>query len=68
VSIEEWCTYLGEITGLEPRFKPTERTIQSVAIDLTKMHALIGRTSVDWRDGLRQMVRTRHPELLPTQR
>jgi UDP-glucuronate 4-epimerase len=64
VSIEEWCTYLAEMTGLEPKFKPTERTIQSVAIDVTRMHALLGRTTVAWRDGLRRMVRARHPELL----
>jgi hypothetical protein len=28
------------------------------------MHALVGTTSVAWRDGLRRMVATRHPELL----
>jgi nucleoside-diphosphate-sugar epimerase len=64
VSIEEWCTYLAEITGLEAKFKPTERTIQSVAVDLRKMHELVGRTTVDWREGMRRMVAARHPELL----
>jgi nucleoside-diphosphate-sugar epimerase len=64
VSIEEWCAYLGDMTGLEPVFKPTGHTIESVAIDVTRMHELVGRTTVEWKDGLRRMVRARHPELL----
>jgi len=63
-SIEEWCAYMGELTGLEPDFKPTDDTIGSVAMDPTKMHELIGRTKVDWRDGIARMVKSRNPELL----
>jgi UDP-glucuronate 4-epimerase len=64
VSIEAWCGYLSELTGIEARFEPTASTIDSVQIDLSRMHALVGTTSVAWRDGLRRMVATRHPELL----
>lgn len=64
VSIEEWCDFLGQLTGLVPSFAPTGQTIDSVEVDLTLMHELIGPTSVDWRDGLRRMVEVRHPELL----
>ena len=64
VSIEEWCGYLGELTGLEPRFEPTATTIDSVAIDLSRLHELVGASRVEWRDGMRQMVEARHPELL----
>ncbi|HVA02449.1 MAG TPA: NAD(P)-dependent oxidoreductase [Acidimicrobiales bacterium] len=64
VSIEEWCTYLAGLTGLEARFDPTEHTIDSVQLDLTKMHEVAGKTEVDWKDGMRQMVAARHPELL----
>lgn len=64
VSIEEWCAYLAEITGLEADCQPTEHTIDSVAIDLTRMHELIGPSTVPWRDGMRRMVAARHPELL----
>ncbi|MCP5041045.1 MAG: NAD(P)-dependent oxidoreductase [bacterium] len=63
-SIEEWCAYMGELTGLEPRFNPTDQTIGSVALDPTKMHELVGRTQVDWRDGIARMVKARNPELL----
>jgi len=62
VSIEEWCSYLAELVGIEPRFEPTANTIDSVAIDPTRMHALIGRTTVPWRDGMRRMVQALHPD------
>jgi nucleoside-diphosphate-sugar epimerase len=64
VSIEEWCGYFTELTGLAARFAPTSDTIDSVQIDLTRMHELVGATTVDWRDGMRRMVASRHPELL----
>lgn len=64
VSIEQWCGYLAELTGLEAKFSPTAETIDSVQIDLTRMHELVGTTTVAWRDGLRRLVAARHPELL----
>jgi len=64
VSVEEWCSYLGELTGLRPQFAPTEHTIDSVMVDLTRLHALVGETSVPWREGMAAMVAARHPELL----
>jgi len=64
VSIEDWCAWLGELTGLEPVFAPTRRTIESTCIDTTRMHELIGPTQVPWRDGFRRMVAARRPELL----
>lgn len=64
VSIEEWCAYLGELTGLDPELAPTEKTIESAAIDLTFMHDLVGPSTVHWKEGFRRMVSARHPELL----
>jgi UDP-glucuronate 4-epimerase len=66
-SIEEWCTYLGELTGLEPKFNYTRETLGSVTLDPAKMHDLVGRTEVSWRDGIRRMVEARNPELLKSQ-
>ncbi len=63
-SIEEWCGHLGELTGCTPSFAPTRDTIDSVQIDVTRMHELVGPTSVDWREGMERMVAARHPELL----
>ncbi len=64
VSIEEWCTYLGELTGLRASFTPTTDTIDSVQIDLSRMHERVGTPQVHWRDGFRRMVSARHPERL----
>lgn len=63
-SIEEWCAYLGELTGLEPRFTETEKALGSNVLDLTRMHELIGPATTPWRDGIRRMVEARNPELL----
>jgi nucleoside-diphosphate-sugar epimerase len=63
-TIEEWCAYLGELTGLEPKFDETDNTIGSVTCDLTRMHELIGPAKVEWRDGIRRMVEARAPEML----
>jgi nucleoside-diphosphate-sugar epimerase len=56
VSIEEWCTYLGELVGVEPILRPTADTIESVAVDVSELHRLVGPLSVSWRDGMRRMV------------
>ena len=62
VSIEEWCTYLAGLVGVEARFDPTEHTIDSVQIDTALMHELAGRTTVPWRDGMRHMAKALHPD------
>jgi nucleoside-diphosphate-sugar epimerase len=64
VSVEEWTAYLGELTGLSPRFNPTRDTIGPLPIDLTRMHELVGPTEIDWHDGFRRMVEALSPELL----
>jgi len=63
-SIEEWCGYLGEITGLEAKFRPTTEALGSIELDLRRMHELIGPANVSWRDGIRRMVAARFPDLL----
>lgn len=64
VSIEQWCTYMGELTRLEPEFVPSDTALGSVVADPTRMHELIGPTEVPWKDGIRRMVAARNPELL----
>ena len=63
-SIEEWCAELGELTGLEPAFEETQRTVAALPVDLTRMHEIAGPTKVGWREGMRRMVEARAPELL----
>jgi len=68
VAIEDWCAYLGELTGLEPRFRITDKSLGGLPVDLGRMHELVGQTRIDWRDGLRRMVEAREPDLLRTAR
>jgi UDP-glucuronate 4-epimerase len=63
-SIEDWCAYLGALTGLSPRLEPTDAALGSLELDLRRMHATIGPARVAWRDGIRRMVEARNPELL----
>ena len=64
VSIEEWVAYLSELTGLAGKTETTGLTLASNVMDLTKMHELVGRSTVPWKDGIRRLVEARHPELL----
>ncbi len=55
-SIEAWCEYMGELIGVEPKFERTEHTIGGIPTDNEKRRALVGSTSVGWKDGFRRMV------------
>jgi UDP-glucuronate 4-epimerase len=63
VSIEEYCTYLGELVGVEPVFDYTPDAHTPLWPDVTRMHGILGRTEVQWREGMRRMVAARHPEI-----
>jgi UDP-glucuronate 4-epimerase len=63
VSLEDYCTYMGELVGIEPVFEVSPEAIAPLWPDVTKMHEVLGRTEVHWRDGFRRMVEARHPEL-----
>jgi UDP-glucuronate 4-epimerase len=64
VSVEDWCAYLGEITGLAPKLVTSPQTLQSVELNLDRMHELIGPMQVTWKDGFRRMVAAMRPDLL----
>ncbi len=63
VSLEDWCEYLGELVDMRPQFVESESALAGIALDTTRMRELLGATAVNWRDGMRRMVRTRHPEI-----
>jgi nucleoside-diphosphate-sugar epimerase len=63
-SIEEWCAFLGELTGLEAKFESRSDTLGPLPLDLTRMHELVGKAQTPWRDGMRRLVKARNPELL----
>jgi UDP-glucuronate 4-epimerase len=60
VDLEDWCALLGEEVGKPVSFIETEQTIGGVVIDTSRMHELVGATTVDWRDGMRRMVEAQH--------
>ena len=64
VSIEEWCAWLGELTGLEPKLAPTDQTLESVMTSDARMREIVGPAEVPWKEGLRELVETLAPELL----
>ena len=45
-SIEEWCAWLTELTGVDHEIVFHPDMLQSIGMDTTRMHELIGRTTV----------------------
>lgn len=68
VSVEEYCAFMGELVGVEPRFEYTPGAHTPLWPDVTRMHAVLGRTKVPWREGFSRMVAERHPELFTPNR
>ena len=64
VSIEDWCGYLQELTGLEPKYEASPGAFGSLCINPEKMHELIGPAETDWKEGIKDMVGNLRPELL----
>ena len=62
VSVEEWCGYLAELVGVEAAFDANPAALQSVAVDVTRLHELGCRATVGWRDGLRRLAARRCPD------
>ncbi len=62
-SIEEWCAYLSDLTGLEAKLAPTLNTLESLPLDTTKLQERVGACRVTWKDGIRRLVEARNPEL-----
>ena len=63
VSAEDYCAYLGGLVGIAPVFEYDPSAHTPLWPDVTRMHQVLGSTKVHWRDGFRQMVQARHPEL-----
>jgi UDP-glucuronate 4-epimerase len=63
VSAEDYCTYMGELVGIDPIFDYTPDAHTPLWPDVTRMHEVLGRTKVPWREGFRRMIEARHPEI-----
>jgi UDP-glucuronate 4-epimerase len=63
VSIEDYCTYMGQLVGVEPILEYTPDAHTPLWPDVSYMHEVLGHTKVPWREGFRRMIEARHPEL-----
>jgi UDP-glucuronate 4-epimerase len=64
VTVEDYCTYLGELVGKEPVFEYTTKAWCSLVPDTTFMHEVLGHCETRWREGCRALVEQCYPELL----
>jgi nucleoside-diphosphate-sugar epimerase len=64
VSVEEYCTFVGELLNVHPRVRYTEEAYPANPLDTTRMHDVLGRCTTDWRDGMRTFVQGRYPDLI----
>lgn len=64
VSVEEYCTYMGELIGIEPIFEYTPAAWCSLVADTTFMHEVLGHCEVSWREGCRMLVEQCYPDLV----
>lgn len=63
VDEETYCSYMAEIAGLKAEFLRTPYATRHLVTDNTLRKELAGDCQVKWREGMRQMIAARHPEL-----
>jgi len=63
VEVEDYCRYMGELTGLGVRFESSREAIHHYCLDNSERQKLLGPCKIPWRQGLRDMIAARHPEL-----
>jgi nucleoside-diphosphate-sugar epimerase len=63
VEVEDYCRYMGELTGLAVHFEQSREAIHHYRLDNSERQKLLGPCKIHWRQGLRDMIAARHPEL-----
>jgi len=64
VTVEEYCTFMGQLVGREPIFQYTRDGWCSLVPDNTLRQQVLGKCEVGWQDGCRMLVEQCYPELL----
>jgi nucleoside-diphosphate-sugar epimerase len=65
VTMEEMYQYLAELTGLEVKIVDKEKsTWEMTALDNTLRKSLAGPCTISWKEGLREVLQSRHPDLV----
>ena len=55
VTAEEYCTFLGELVGQPALIRYDPGAPWPIWPDVTRMHEVLGRTEVPWREGMRRV-------------
>jgi UDP-glucuronate 4-epimerase len=55
VSAEEYCGFLGELVGRPARIRYDPSAPWPIWPDVSRMHDVLGHTSVPWREGMRRV-------------
>jgi len=63
VTTQQWCGYLADLAGVQPRFQvtPLPGGQPGGAVDVTRRQSLTGPDRVSWRDGMPRMFEARLP-------
>ena len=64
VTVEEYCTFMGELIGREPIFDYTPEAWCSLVPDTTLRNEVLGGCETKWQDGCRMLVEQCYPELV----
>ncbi len=65
ITAEEYLNYLGELTGVAPRFDYDNATSGYMLPDSTRRRSITG-PSLNWQTAMREMLMARRPERLLT--
>jgi nucleoside-diphosphate-sugar epimerase len=63
VELTELCRYMAELVSREVEFVESADGVHQYKLDPTRRRELAGPCRVTWREGLRRMIASRHPEL-----
>jgi nucleoside-diphosphate-sugar epimerase len=64
VSHPQLAAYIGELTGIAPRYVESEVTFDAFASDNSHRKEYIGACQVPWRDGVRDTLARRFPDAI----
>lgn len=64
VSAEEYLAYAGSLLGVAPRITYADDAYTPLWPDVARMHEVLGRCEVSWRDGFRRMLEAKVPDRL----
>jgi hypothetical protein len=64
VEVDQWVRYLGRLVGREPIFEYNDRPRAASWIgDQSRRIALSCICEIDWREGMKRMIRARRPDV-----